>query len=708
MTLLHMTVSGGLIILLTVIIRRIGAKRMPKSVIMTMWLIAVLRLLVPVSVPIPIPEAVLKHCGAISADNASSSAVKPDNVYTGIISNDEYTILPSVLPDSSQVTDNPGTTANTVQPTNRSALPKSLALAAWLAGVLPLAVVFTSNYILNMRRLKCAIPCRHPFVEEWQSRHKLKRNYTIGVSDMISSPLTYGTVKPVILLSKSAQAQNESSLSYILAHEYIHIKHFDVLFKIVLAAILCIHWFNPLVWVMYILANRDIELSCDEAVVKMFGESSKASYAYTLINLEAARTKQRYFVSDFNKNIIEERISEIMRTKKNNVFAIILAALLIFVGTVAAFAVPEEEKKAEADSTTSVTVLAEEDMNSIFGIELDNASKEPKAQNLQPSDYDKYISRFRTDKRPLMCCLTTNERMQYTLPFLDDYRELDMDENGVAHLTLSEASFFTFTGTVIITADDGEPFNYYFGKYDSPSLYVFRNKDGEFPENAKIGFIANGKKLEFSCDKQYDDDCINGTWITMPDEFNEDTQCYAYISCDTPIYIDGVDVNASSQVYRFSNYLMNDFYTSNGITYPNDGVDYGSRKLTKLSYAYLDEAPLESASDISIGNSVILRTSSNCLTQLKCGDKVHVKVNLNFDENDDVRWSLNLSDKTPSVLSDGEKTDSLVSLDSAHSRQSSADVVFEIPSDGDYLIEFVNDSKGALHIDSTSVEITRQ
>ncbi len=692
MTLLHMTVSGGLIILLTVIIRRIGAKRMPKSVIMTMWLIAVLRLLVPVSVPIPIPEAVLKHCGEISADNASSSAVKPDNVYTGIISNDEYTILPSVLPDSSQVTDNPGTTANTVQPTNRSALPKSLALAAWLAGVLPLAVVFTSNYILNMRRLKCAIPCRHPFVEEWQSRHKLKRNYTIGVSDMISSPLTYGTVKPVILLSKSAQAQNESSLSYILAHEYIHIKHFDVLFKIVLAAILCIHWFNPLVWVMYILANRDIELSCDEAVVKMFGESSKASYAYTLINLEAARSRQCYFASGFCKNAIEERIGAIMKTKKNNVFAIILAALLIFVGTVAAFAVPVEGR-ATADEVQDVQcadVLGGDDINDIFGRNMNGEEKKGNSGyvSLQKQSFE-LLKQFSNYDCNLIIQNNLKDLQSISLESLDDYKSFETDELGVAYIPLSQAEHFVLDGTAIITDDVGEPFRIKFGAYDTATISVARNTAVDMPGKVEIGYIINGEKVKINCNSTYDRD--NKGCYYCSQEFDEDTEIYGYIYCSEPMYINVSEITANSGSYiNFTPYT----YTINGET-------YNCLEDSNVSYALVSGIFLEEARDVIIGNGLTIQSSEEILKHLKAGDKVRVTVDIDVNESDDIRWAIKLcSGLHPN-------TDMPHVVDYTHNRKCGADVTFEIPANGDYIISFINDSMDFIHINSAEIEIIK-
>lgn len=76
----------------------------------------------------------------------------------------------------------------------------------------------------------------------------------------------------MILLPKKIAQDSSDDLKYVLSHEYIHIRRFDLVFKLVLTAALCVHWFDPLVWVMYVIANRDIEISCDEAVVRMFGE----------------------------------------------------------------------------------------------------------------------------------------------------------------------------------------------------------------------------------------------------------------------------------------------------------------------------------------------------------------------------------------------------------------------------------------------------
>ena len=153
----------------------------------------------------------------------------------------------------------------------------------------------------------------------------------------MSSPLTYGILRPVILLPEDMERGDETALTYILSHEYIHIRRFDSVAKLVFAAALCVHWFNPLAWVMFVLANRDLELSCDERVMDTLGGREKASYALTLINMEEARSWRFSPYNHFGKLAIEERIEAIMKYKKASALALALAVALV-AGATTAFA----------------------------------------------------------------------------------------------------------------------------------------------------------------------------------------------------------------------------------------------------------------------------------------------------------------------------------------------------------------------------------
>ncbi len=108
------------------------------------------------------------------------------------------------------------------------------------------------------------------------------------------------------LIPKSTVWQ-DAELKYILAHEYAHIRRQDTLTKLIFILVLCIHWFNPMVWIMYILFNRDIKLTCDGEALSQLGESSKTSYALTLIHMEECKSNPSLLYNNFSKNSMEER-----------------------------------------------------------------------------------------------------------------------------------------------------------------------------------------------------------------------------------------------------------------------------------------------------------------------------------------------------------------------------------------------------------------
>ena len=181
--------------------------------------------------------------------------------------------------------------------------------------------------------------------------HPTKRNVQIRQSDKIAAPLTYGVFLPVILLPKTTDWTDEKKLRYILTHELVHIRCFDTLKKWMLVTALCIHWFNPFVWVMYVLANRDIELSCDETVIRTIGETMKSAYALTLIGMEEKKSKLTPLVNNFSKNAIEERINSIMKLKKASFMGLFLALVLV-IGTATIFATSTAASASANDSVS--------------------------------------------------------------------------------------------------------------------------------------------------------------------------------------------------------------------------------------------------------------------------------------------------------------------------------------------------------------------
>ena len=323
MSLFQMSVAGGVLILFIVVIRALAIHRLPKTTFLALWMIAALRLLLPLSIPMPFKI----H---IDLDVFSDVVQKLPSGNIGF-----------PIPGESRHAYDTGAVVS-----SPAAERISIFVILWLVGVLLLALYFSISYLRSMRKFRMSVPDNTPYIREWLNAHQIVRPIEVRSSDLISSPLTYGILHPVILLPKKLDRNDQVALKYVLTHEYVHIRRFDAITKILFAAVLCIHWFNPLVWVMYVLANRDIELSCDAWVIRMMGEKNRSSYALMLIKMEEKRSGMSALYSHFGKNAISERIEAIMKFKKTSIWACILALALI-AGATTAFAAARTDDNME-------------------------------------------------------------------------------------------------------------------------------------------------------------------------------------------------------------------------------------------------------------------------------------------------------------------------------------------------------------------------
>lgn len=305
MSLTQMTLSGGAFILFIAAVRGLTLHRLPKTAFLALWEMAALRLLLPFSIP-----------------SAFSVTALVERLLWG------GRRLPPVFAPRAVAAVVPAPVNGTAHVVLR---------AVWLAGMVLMAAYFAALYLRGGRRFRQSVPDETPAVRRWLAERRLVRPLEVRQSDQVSSPLTYGVFRPVILLPKDMERGDEAALTYILTHELVHIRRFDAAVKLVFAAALCAHWFNPLVWVMYALANRDLELSCDERVMDTLGGREKTSYALTLINMEETRSRGLSLYNHFGKLAIEERIEAIMKYKKASVLAAALAVVLV-VGATTAFA----------------------------------------------------------------------------------------------------------------------------------------------------------------------------------------------------------------------------------------------------------------------------------------------------------------------------------------------------------------------------------
>ncbi len=306
MEIFKMSLSASVVILAVVIIRALMLHRLPKLTFLALWAVALCRLLIPFSVSSRFSIQTLANKLKTYFFPANETIAGMSRINTGNLAYSINTPLADTAPAG-------------IWPI----------LAVWLIGLSACAIFFIITHLRWRREYKTALPADNEFIRAWQRKQPLRRKVEIRQSDRIASPLTYGIICPVILLPKTTDWTDETCLRYILTHEFMHIRRFDTLMKLLLTAAVCLHWFNPLVWVMYVLVNRDIELSCDEAVVRKFGETVKSAYALTLIGLEEKKSSLVPIVNNFSKSAIEERIVSIMKIKNTSYKSIILAMALV-------------------------------------------------------------------------------------------------------------------------------------------------------------------------------------------------------------------------------------------------------------------------------------------------------------------------------------------------------------------------------------------
>ena len=200
-----------------------------------------------------------------------------------------------------------------------------------------------------------------PFIRAWLKQNALRRPVEVRASAGMDPPMTYGVLRPVILLPKGIDKGDAGALLCALDHELSHIRHFDAVWKLIIAAAACLHWFNPLVWAMAILANRDIELCCDARVLRRGGEEERRAYASALVRMEEARAHALPLASAFSRNALEERIGAIMNVKKRSVFALLTALLITAVSLAAFAAAPAPESTSQATAYEAFGLRREED-----------------------------------------------------------------------------------------------------------------------------------------------------------------------------------------------------------------------------------------------------------------------------------------------------------------------------------------------------------
>lgn len=245
----------------------------------------------------------------------------------------------SLVPKANPVS---GTAITTVSATGgeNNTFVKALALV-WLVGVMLMGLYL----ILSFLKLKLSLRTATKFA------HNVKQ------SDAVSSPFVLGIIRPVIYLPY--YVSNDDAV-HIIAHEKAHIKRRDHLWKPLGFALLCIYWFNPVMWFAYILLCRDIETACDEKVISSMDEDSRRAYSLTLLNFSSRQTLVTACPVAFGTNNVKGRIKGIMNYRKPKFWIIIGAAVACIVAGICFFTTPKTDKTLKVDTNAESSTESEE------------------------------------------------------------------------------------------------------------------------------------------------------------------------------------------------------------------------------------------------------------------------------------------------------------------------------------------------------------
>ena len=307
---LNMSISATYLVL-AVLLLRLLIKKAPKWVSVLLWGIVAVRLICPVSI-----ESILS---LVPSGETVSPEIMMDwtpEIQTGISSLDSVVnpvISETFAPD-------PLTSANPLQ------ILIPVAAVFWLTGVGIMLIYTAVSFLLLRRKVATAVRLRDRIYQ----------------SEKVASPFVLGIIRPKIYLPFAIDGQN---MEYVIAHEMSHIRRRDHLWKPLGFLILTIHWFNPLMWRGYVFLCRDIELACDEKVIKVLDPQQKADYSQALLNCSVNRRIIAACPLAFGEVGIKERVKSVLNYKKPAFWIIVVAIVASIVTAVCFLTDPVKEEE---------------------------------------------------------------------------------------------------------------------------------------------------------------------------------------------------------------------------------------------------------------------------------------------------------------------------------------------------------------------------
>ena len=316
---LNMSLTGSIVIAV-VLLARLFLKRTPKIYSYALWAVVLFRLLCPLSITAGL--SVLKPIPVTMRTTPGVSSVVYQPVQQ-VLSRGGYVPAVQQQPVSDQESEQAEMTA------------LQIAAYVWLTGASVMAIYSVVQYLTLRHRLVGAAPYR----EE------------IYLADHITTPFVLGVLRPRVYLPSETP---EGERAFIIAHERHHIRRHDPLWKLLGYAALCLHWFNPLVWLAFALAGKDMEMSCDEAVIRLLGEDVRAEYSQALLRLATHKKIITGMPLAFGEGDTKGRVMNMAKWKEPKLWVSLICLLLCTAILVACAVNPETADSIDDMHTTKI------------------------------------------------------------------------------------------------------------------------------------------------------------------------------------------------------------------------------------------------------------------------------------------------------------------------------------------------------------------
>ena len=290
---INMSISASWLVLVVLILRFV-LKKAPKWVNILLWGIVAIRLICP-----------------FSFESALSLIPSAETFPEKVISGPSFDVQTGITPVDNRINDYLGDRyfEGVTVPVNNGNNIMTILTIVWTIGILLLVAYTVISYWRLRRKVDTAV--------------RYKDN--IFQSENVKSPFVLGIIKPRIYLPFNMNGQD---LEHVVAHEQAHIHRKDHWWKPFGFLLLTIHWFNPLVWLAYVLLCRDIELACDEKVIKELGNEQRADYTQALVACSVNLRMIAACPLAFGEVGVKDRVKSVMNYKKPAFWGVVLAVIV--------------------------------------------------------------------------------------------------------------------------------------------------------------------------------------------------------------------------------------------------------------------------------------------------------------------------------------------------------------------------------------------